>query len=136
MKKQEIYNVSGKRKTAVARATIRRGTGNIVINNRDLYDIQPEMYRMRMMEPLLIAGDLSKKVDITIKVQGGGMASQSDASRLAIAKSLVEFYKDDKLKQAFLDYDRMLIVADVRFKETHKPNSHGKARSKVQKSYR
>jgi ribosomal protein S9 len=53
---------------------------------------------------------------------------------LAIARALVE--KDKKLKEVFLDYDRQLLVADVRQKESAKPNSHGKARAKRQKSYR
>ena len=48
----------------------------------------------------------------------------------------LEFTKSDRLKEAFLKYDRTMLVADVRRKEPSKPNRHGKARSKRQKSYR
>ena len=94
------------------------------------------MYRLKLKEPLIIAGDAANKADISVNVIGGGIASQADASRLAIAKGLVEFSKNSKLKEDFLNYDRNLLVADVRRKEPAKPNRHGQARAKVQKSYR
>ena len=84
----------------------------------------------------MLAGDAAQKVDINVKVIGGGMSSQADAARLAIAKSLVAVNKGSKLRDLFLQYDRNMLVADVRRKEARKPNRHGKARAKVQKSYR
>ena len=86
-----------------------------------------------MQEPLILAGDLAKKVDITVRISGGGINGQADACRLAIARALVQF--DEKLKKTFNDYDRLLLVADVRRKEVCKPND-SKARAKRQKSYR
>jgi len=127
---------SGKRKRAIARATIRPGKGIVKINNRLLDFYEPKLARLKLREPLIIAGDLANKVDISVNVVGGGITSQADASRLAIAKGLVEFSKSDKLKEEFLNYDRNLLVADVRRKEPAKPNRHGQARGKVQKSYR
>ena len=127
---------SGKRKSAIARAAIRQGTGIVKINNRLLDFYEPKLSRLKIKEPLIIAGDLANKVDISINVAGGGISSQADASRLAIAKGLVEFSKSDKLREEFLNYDRNLLVADVRRKEPAKPNRHGQARAKVQKSYR
>ena len=127
---------SGKRKRAIARATIRPGKGIIKINKRLLDFYEPKLARLKLREPLIIAGDLVNKVDISVNVAGGGITSQADASRLAIAKGLVEFSKSDKLKDEFLNYDRNLLVADVRRKEPAKPNRHGQARAKVQKSYR
>ena len=127
---------SGKRKRAIARATIRQGNGTVKINNLVLDYYEPKMYRLKLREPLIIAGDMANKVDINVNVVGGGIASQADASRLAIAKGLVEFSKSDKLKEDFLNYDRNLLVADVRRKEPAKPNRHGQARAKKQKSYR
>ena len=127
---------SGKRKRAIARATIRPGKGIVKINNRLLDFYEPKLARLKLREPLIIAGDLVNKVDISVNVVGGGITSQADASRLAIAKGLVEFSKSDKLKEEFLNYDRNLLVADVRRKEPAKPNRHGQARGKVQKSYR
>jgi len=93
------------------------------------------MMKLKIMEPLILAGDLGKKVNISINVNGGGWQGQTDASRLAIARALVEYSKDGELKKKFLEYDRHLLIQDVRFKEPNKPND-SKARAKRQKSYR
>ena len=129
-------HVSGKRKSAIARATASEGTGKVTINKLSLDLVSPALSRERMTEPIILAGDLMAKVDVSVTVNGGGIASQADAARLAIAKALVAFTKNKKLEQTYLDYDRLLLVADVRRKEVHKPNNHGKARAKKQKSYR
>ncbi len=132
----KTITASGKRKSAIARAAIRQGNGIVKVNNRLLDFYEPKLSRLKIKEPLIIAGDLANKVDISLNVIGGGISSQADASRLAIAKGLVEFSKSDKLREEFLNYDRNLLVADVRRKEPAKPNRHGQARAKVQKSYR
>lgn len=132
MVKKTIQTI-GKRKSAVARATLAAGKGIIRVNKKLLNTIQPEFLRQRIMEPLLLSEDTWQKVDIDVIVNGGGIQGQTEATRLAIARALVEFNK--KLKKTFLDYDRHLIVQDVRFKETRKPND-SKARSSRQKSYR
>jgi len=129
-------NSSGKRKRAIARAVIRQGNGSVRINSIPVDLFQPKMSQLKILEPLILAGDLSNKVDIDVSVYGGGISSQAEASRLAIAKALVDYAKGDKLKETFLAYDRNLLVADVRRKEPAKPNRHGQARSHVQKSYR
>jgi len=130
----KVIHVSGTRKTAIARATIRAGAGVVRVNSRLINYVQPEIYRLKIQEPIIIAGDKIKDLNIDIQVMGGGMSAQADAVRTAIAKGLSIYDKD--LQKVFLDYDRTLLVADVRRKETHKPNCHGKARSKRQKSYR
>jgi len=135
MKNKSIV-VSGKRKKAIARATINPGDGRIRINKVLLDNYTPKISRLKLREPLILAGDVSNKVNIDINVRGGGVNSQAEASRLALAKSLVEFTKSNELKDKFLEYDRSFLVADVRRKEPSKPNRHGKARSKVAKSYR
>jgi len=132
----KIVTAAGKRKRAIARATIRPGKGVVKVNSTVLDFYEPKISRLKIREPLIIAGDLIGKVNINVNVVGGGMSSQADASRLAIAKGLVEFSKNDKLKEDFLNYDRNLLVADVRRKEPSKPNRHGQARAKRQKSYR
>lgn len=131
---KKIINTSGKRKSAVARATVKEGKPFVKINNVSLDVFEPNMAKLRIQEPLLLAGEVSKKLSISVNVHGGGVSSQADAARLAIAKALAEY--NEGLRQVFLDYDRQLLVADVRRKETRKPNSHGKARAKRQKSYR
>ncbi len=87
------------------------------------------------MEPLILSGDYYKNFNIQINAIGGGSTSRSDAIRLAIAKVLDES-SNGKLRKTFLDYDRTLLVADVRQRESRKPNTAGKARSNRQKSYR
>ena len=130
----KLIHVSGKRKRAIARATLRPGRGIIRINKVPIELYQPKIARMKLQEPLILAGGTAKKVDIDINVIGGGQTSQAEAARLTIGKALARY--DKKLTEVFLNYDRQLLVADVRRKETHKPNRHGKARAKVQKSYR
>ena len=129
-------NTSGKRKRAIARATLKQGSGLIRVNGIPIDFVESNMSRLKLQEPLILAGDVANKVDIEVEVAGGGITSQAEASRLAIAKALVNFTKSDKLKEIFLNYDRNLLVADVRRKEPAKPNRHGQARSHVQKSYR
>tara|TARA_Y100000310_G_C20649030_1_gene798317 strand:+ start:500 stop:907 length:408 start_codon:yes stop_codon:yes gene_type:complete len=134
LKMVKIIQTKGKRKRAVARATLKEGTGKVRVNGQLLNLIEPKLARLKIREPLLLAGEVADKVNISVRVFGGGIMSQADAVRLAIAKSLVAHTK--KLEKPFLEYDRQLLVADVRRKETVKPNRHGKARSKRQKSYR
>ena len=129
-------HASGKRKRAIARATLTPGNGIIRVNSIPIDLVEPKISRLKLREPLILAGDAASKVNINVSVSGGGSTTQAEASRLAIAKALVSFTKSDKLKEVFLNYDRNLLVADVRRKEPAKPNRHGQARAKVQKSYR
>ena len=130
----KIIHVSGKRKRAIARATLKPGNGSIRINKIPLEVFQPETARLKITEPLLLAKEQSNKVNIDINVRGGGVSSQVEAARLVIGRALSKF--DLKLEPILLKYDKHLLVADVRRKETSKPNRHGKARAKRQKSYR
>ena len=128
--------VSGKRKTAIAKATVRQGMGRIKINNIPLEIYEPEIAREKIREPLLEAGkDIWKKVDINIKVKGGGFMGQAEASRTAIAKALLKWTKSSHLRTIFHKYDRTMIAGDPRRKEAKKPGGPG-ARAKDQKSYR
>ena len=127
---------SGKRKTAVAKAVTREGTGKITINKKP-YNTLNIFDRLKIEEPLRIAENVLGKMnfDVSINVRGGGEKSQVEASRLALARAIIEFTKNKKLEKAFLDYDRTLLVADVRRKEAYKPGD-SKARRKRQTSYR
>lgn len=129
----KIIHTSGKRKRAIARATLRPGKGRVRVNNQMLDVYEPKIYRMKIEEPIILAEGIGE-VDIDVNVLGGGMSSQAEAARLAIARALVQSSK--KLEKVFLNYDRNLLVADVRRKEASKPNCCGQARSKRQKSYR
>lgn len=132
----KIVNSSGKKKTATARATVRAGKGNVRINGKVLSQVTPRYIQMKIQEALILAHDTAKTVDIDVRVAGGGINGQAEATRIAICRGLVGFSGSDELRQTIISYDRNLLVNDVRRKEQSKPNRHGKARSKVQKSYR
>ncbi len=132
---KKIVNTSGKRKTAIARASVKKGAGLVRINNIPVELYEPEIARWKVMEPLKIADKSMEKLDIDVTVSGGGFMSQASAIRTAIARGLVEFTGDPSLKIAFLDHDRSLLVSDSRRKEPKKPLGRG-ARKKRQKSYR
>lgn len=119
-KKLKIIQALGTRKMAVARAVARPGNGTITINGKPIELMQPEMARMKVQEPLIIAGDAAKVVDIDVNVTGGGPIGQADAARTAVANALVGF--DRKLKPQFMAYDRTLLVSDPRRTEPHKPS--------------
>ena len=128
--------VSGKKKTAIARAYIKEGNGRITINKMNYQQLN-FLRKLMIEEPIMLAKDTlgDFKFDIAVNVKGGGNESQIEASRLAIAKALVQFTRSDALRKSFLDYDRNMLIADTRRKEQRKPSS-GKARKKRQKSYR
>jgi len=129
-------NTSGKRKTAVARATIVEGSGKIILNKKDPKNLQ--MFdKLKIEEPLRIAEKILGKLnfDVNINVKGGGEKGQIEAARLALAKAIVKFCNNENLIKAYLEYDRNLLVADVRRKETYKPGD-SKARKKRQSSKR
>lgn len=114
----KVINTIGKRKSAIARATVYPGSGKVYINSKPLKLFQPELARMKIEEPLLLADNVAKKLDIYVNVHGGGVMGQADAIRQAIALALT--HADKKLKKEFLNYDRTLLVADVRRNEPHK----------------
>ena len=130
---KKVIHTQGKRKTAVARATLTAGKGIMKINGELLDNYASETLRLRIQEPLVLAGDIVKTINIDVVCRGGGMTGQIDSIRLATARALVEF--DPKLKSVFEQYDRQLLVADVRQNEVSKPNK-SKPRDKRQKSYR
>ena len=131
----KVINSSGKRKTAIARATIKDGKGRIRINRVPLEIHEPELARLKMMEPLELAGDRVVKVDIDINVNGGGGMGHATATRTAIARGLVEYFEDEELRAKFKAFDRRLLVNDPRRSEPKHPLGRG-ARKKRQKSYR
>jgi small subunit ribosomal protein S9 len=126
---------SGKRKSAVARASVRKGKGVVRINGVPVEIFEPHLARVMIMEPLTLAGERSGKVDIEVNVMGGGVMGQANASRTAIAKGLVQFLEDDELHTMYTKYDRSLLVSDPRRKLPKNPQGRG-ARKKHQKSYR
>ncbi len=127
---------SGKRKRAIARAVLVEGSGKININKKDYKNLR--MFdRLKIEEPIRIAEKILGKInfDVSINIKGGGEKGQIEAARLALAKTIIEFSKSKELEKAFLDYDRNLLIADIRRKEAYKPGD-SKARKKRQSSKR
>ncbi len=130
-----VTNTSGKKKTAIARATVREGAGRVRINAQPIELIEPEMARLKMLEPFRIASHLRDDYDVDVSVSGGGIAGQADAVRTAIARGIVEHTGDTEVRDAYMEYDRSLLVNDVRQRESKKWGGPG-ARARYQKSYR
>ncbi|KPI41343.1 40S ribosomal protein S16 [Cyphellophora attinorum] len=143
MSAPQMVQCFGKKKTATAVATCKKGKGLVKVNGKPLALVQPEILRFKVYEPLLILGlERFAEVDIRVRVQGGGHTSQVYAIRQAIAKSIVAYYQKfvdehtkNSLKQALVQYDRTLLVADNRRSEPKKFGGPG-ARARYQKSYR
>ena len=141
-KGKKVVHTSGKRKTAVARATVEVGKGRVRVNSEPIEILQPALSRRKAMEPLIIADAMNRlsKVDINILTHGGGVMGQTDAIRTAIARGLVHYNGgaeglDEELRDEYLRFDRSLLVNDPRRKEPKHQLGRG-ARRKKQKSYR
>lgn len=131
----ETVNQSGKKKTAVARATVKEGEGRVRVNSEPVELVEPESARLKMTEPFRVVEGVREDVDIDVEVEGGGYQGQADAVRTAIARGLVDFKNDPELREAYMEFDRSLLVNDSRQKEAKKFGGPG-ARARYQKSYR
>ncbi len=127
---------SGKRKRAVARAIFEEGEGKVYLKRQD-YKTLHFFDKLKIEEPLRIAEKILGKLNFNVSINmiGGGKKGQIEAARVALSKGIVAFTRSNELEKAFLGYDRNLLVADVRRKESYKPGD-SKARRKRQKSYR
>jgi small subunit ribosomal protein S9 len=127
--------VAGKRKSSKARVLIQEGKGRVRINNTPIHIYQPIIARMKIMEAISLSGDYGPKVDINVKVHGGGTMGQAEAARIGIARGLVKYTRSKRLRKAYVDYDRTMLAGDERRKESKKFGGPG-ARRRKQKSYR
>jgi small subunit ribosomal protein S9 len=132
-KKTKLY--SGSRKQARATAAIMPGSGKIRINNVPLEITSPAVARQRMMTPVVLSGDLRDKVDIDVRVSGGGFMGQAEAAAMAISRALVDWTRGQELRRRITEYDVHLLSGDFRQSETKKFGGPGPRRRK-QKSYR
>ncbi len=127
---------SGKRKTAIARATIKEGKGRIRVNGVPLEVLPNELKRIKISEIFIIAGEeVRESIDIKVNVRGGGFMGQAEAIRTAIARGLIEYFDDLAMKEKFTVYDKTIVSGDPRRTE---PKHFGgrSSRSRFQKSYR
>jgi small subunit ribosomal protein S9 len=133
----KTYMVKSSRKSAVARASVKPGKGEIRVNNMALDAIYPTGYKKVMiLEPTKIVPEEFCKFNYAVIVNGGGVSGQLQAIRSCIAKGIVLASGNKKIiKDKFLLYDRHLLVDDARNKEARKEGGPG-ARKKKQKSKR
>jgi small subunit ribosomal protein S16e len=139
----ESVSTFGRKKTSTAVAFVKKGSGLLKINGSPITLVQPQILRLKVMEPILVLGeDKFSNVDIRVRVKGGGSTSQIYAIRQAIAKGIVAYYQkyvDEaskrEIKETLIHYDRSLLVADPRRCEPKKFGGPG-ARARYQKSYR
>ena len=139
----ESVQTFGRKKNATAVALVTKGTGMIRVNGYPLHLVEPQVLRVKVLEPVLLIGEKRfSRIDIRVRVRGGGYVSQIYAIRQAIAKGIVAFYQkyvDEaakrELKSLLVEYDRNLLVADPRNREPKKFGGNG-ARARRQKSYR
>ncbi len=139
-KTEKIIMTRGKKKEAIARVRIKKGKGTIKINGKLIDAYEPESAKEVIMEPIIIAetvlgNGFYESLDIQANVKGGGVMGQAYACRTALGKALVEWSGSEDLKKKFTEYDRTLIIDDVRRKEPKKFLRKG-ARAKPIKSYR
>jgi len=145
----KVENYFATRKTARAHVHISKGMGRVRINNTPVEMIQQETAREVILGPLEIAGDLREKIDLSVRVNGGGFMGQAYASAVAISRALTGWTKSKKepkdhpftktiredLKKRLNDFDKHLLSGDDRRKEPKKFGGPG-ARRRKQKSYR
>ena len=122
---------TGKRKSSIARVVLRAGSGSFEINRRGLEEYFPRHQHQTFVRQPLVASGYDGKVDVRVRVHGGGIAGQAGAVRHGIARALTEIDPDlrGELKR------RGLLTRDARAKERRKAGLK-KARKRPQFSKR
>ncbi|WP_339024039.1 30S ribosomal protein S9 [Spiroplasma endosymbiont of Agriotes lineatus] len=116
MKKEIIYQGTGRRKKSVAQVLLTPGKGNITINNKPALTFFPYATLVQELEQPLVATDMKEYFDVNVKVNGGGFSGQAGATRLGIARALLESSADYRLKLR----PKGLLTRDARIKERDK----------------
>jgi small subunit ribosomal protein S9 len=147
MNKIDLY--PAQRKTCRALATISRGNGKVRINNVPAEVMEPKIAKEMVLTPINLLGEIRNRVDINVKVQGGGFMGQAFASAVAISRALTGEGKGgrdpkdhpltksmrEEVRRKILEFDRHLLSGDPRQTESKKFGGPG-ARRRKQKSYR
>jgi small subunit ribosomal protein S9 len=147
MNKIDLY--PAQRKTCRALATISKGNGKVRINNIPAEILEPKLAKEMVLTPLNILGEIRNRIDINVKVQGGGFMGQAFASAVAISRALTGEGKGgrdpkdhpltksmrEEVRRKIMEFDRHLLSGDPRQTESKKFGGPG-ARRRKQKSYR
>lgn len=92
----QVYNATGRRKSAVARVYLLEGKGNISINGKDIKDYFPSVLMQYVVKQPLEVLNLIGNYDVKVNLDGGGVKGQAEALRLGIARALVDINPDYK----------------------------------------
>ena len=122
---------TGRRKSSVARVRVRSGEGKITINRKPLNEYFVNVQDQAAITAALSTVELDGKLDVLVRVNGGGLSGQSGAVRMGLARALVSY--DEALHDALRDGG--FLTRDSRMKERKKPGLRG-ARRGVQFSKR
>ncbi len=122
---------TGRRKSSVARVRVRDGSGKITINRKAFDEYFVNDQHREVITATLAAVEHAEKVDVLVRVSGGGMTGQSGAVRMGLARALVSF--DESLHDVLREGG--YLTRDSRMKERKKPGLRG-ARRGVQFSKR
>ena len=122
---------TGRRKSSVARVRVRAGSGNITINRKPVDEYFVNEQHRQAIKSTLGSVEYGDKVDVLVRVTGGGMTGQSGAVRMGLARALVSY--DESLHESLRDGG--FLTRDSRMKERKKPGLRG-ARRGVQFSKR
>ncbi|HYZ58800.1 MAG TPA: 30S ribosomal protein S9 [Nitrososphaeraceae archaeon] len=147
MNKIDLY--PGQRKTSRATATISKGNGKVRINNIPAEVMEPEVAREVVLVPIHLIGEIRNRVDLSVKVHGGGFMGQAFASAVAISRALTGEGKGgrdpkdhplsksirEEIRRKITEYDRHFLAGDPRQTESKKFGGPS-ARRRKQKSYR
>lgn len=127
----EVVNTLGRRKTAVARAYVQKGSGEIIINNKDYKAYFTTSVLQYKINQAMLVTKTAGELDVKVNVKGGGVTGQAEAVRLAIARALVEM---DAAHKPVLKAEG-LMTRNPKMVERKKPGQK-KARKRFQFSKR
>jgi small subunit ribosomal protein S9 len=147
MNKIDLY--PAQRKTCRALATISKGNGKVRINNIPAEILEPKIAKEMVLTPINLLGEIRNRVDISVKVRGGGFMGQAFASAVAISRAVTGEGKGgrdpkdhpltksvrEEARRKIMEFDRHLLSGDPRQTESKKFGGPG-ARRRKQKSYR
>ena len=127
----EMINATGRRKTAIARVFLKEGSGQIIINRRDVKEYFPTSVLQYTVNQAFEITQTEQKFDLSATIDGGGYKGQAEALRMAIARALVKL--NPEFRKALKD--KGLLRRDPRMVERKKPGQPG-ARRRFQFSKR
>ena len=147
MNKIDLY--PAQRKTCRALATISKGNGKVRINNVPAEVLEPKIAKEVVLTPINLVGEIRNRVDVDVKVRGGGFMGQAFASAVAISRALSGEGKGgrdpkshpltkslrEEVRRKIMEFDRHLLSGDPRQTESKKFGGPS-ARRRKQKSYR